>query len=597
MIGIDEITIRNFMSFGDYDTTIKISDLKSCLLTGEVITDQDDNVEMDSNGAGKSALVNAILWCLFGRTMHSASPGDKVINWFSKKGCYVCIKMLNGDKVIRTRKEKDGHDDLLLIKNGEDVSLGTNKMQQAELNRQLNLDYTLFCGSVFFAQYSKPWMEMSPTARKSALEREFRIDRMQLYADIAKKRGAATEGEQDKLRTQVNQKQLHINQLSEEIKELEAASSTFDSDKQRRVAEAEELLGRFVASRDAIIVPDIEDLKAKWEAIGKIEKILSQKQQGIFKLEAQRRQIENDITYQENLIRKWNNKVGICSECEQQVSSEYVSGKTHDPEAKKESLRQQREMVELAIGREKSKLDEARNQLEARKPQKTVQSAMQDKAEWDRRNRNVVSQQKTIEDIKAEENHYAQSIQRLKGRIDESQKAIGELLTRLKRLDIIVLHWNYIYKLYSDRRKLKAQVLCEYIPILNERIAYYLSRFGTKLRIEFTDGLGVKSNYWDYDFFCGGERKRVDVAMMLAMFDLHTILYGRQSNILVLDEVDGRLDPRGAKSLADIVRNELSEKADTILVISHRMDMRGALASEIRIRKENDLSTVKEILR
>ena len=44
MIEIDEITIRNFQSFGDIPVTIKLSDLASCLVTGEVI-DAEDNEE------------------------------------------------------------------------------------------------------------------------------------------------------------------------------------------------------------------------------------------------------------------------------------------------------------------------------------------------------------------------------------------------------------------------------------------------------------------------------------------------------------------------------------------------------------------------
>jgi AAA15 family ATPase/GTPase len=56
MIDIKSITLRNFLSYGDYDTTLEFEDLKSCLIVGDRDGDPDR-----SNAVGKSSLVNAIL--------------------------------------------------------------------------------------------------------------------------------------------------------------------------------------------------------------------------------------------------------------------------------------------------------------------------------------------------------------------------------------------------------------------------------------------------------------------------------------------------------------------------------------------------------
>lgn len=600
MIEIEAITIRNFQSFGDTPTTVKLSDLKSCLITGEV-EQHDDNDEVsdgdESNGVGKSSFTNAILWALTGKTMHSENPGDHVINYFNGKDCNVILRLKNNDVIERSRKGKDGHDDLLYHKNGEDVSLGTTKMQQAELYKSLNFDYIMFRGSAFFAQYAKPWLEMSSITRKEALEREFHIDRMQLYADVAKENSKEIESEQSKIRTTINGKQLSIHNLTHEMEAMANASASFDADKKNKIIEAKSTLARLEESRDSIIITNIDELRSKWDAIAKIEQILLKKREAIYELESQKRQVANDIVYQDGLIKKWVGKAGICTSCEQPITSEYVGIKTDTPSKKKLELSKQLTEITSNIEQDKQKLSIAQQQLDTKKPTKTIASATQDKKEWDRRNQNVLAQLRNIAAIEAEENHYQQAIDRIKIKIVDIQSDINTYLEQLKKLDISILHWNYIYKAYSDRRKIKSYVLCDYIPYLNERIAYYLDRFKMKLRIEFTDGLGVRSNYWDYNFFCGGERKRVDIAMMLAMFDLHTVMYGRQCNIIVLDEVDGRLDRKGAKLLVDIVKNDLTAKVDTVLVISHRSDMRGVFDSEIRIKKDGDISYIKEILR
>ena len=77
------------------------------------------------------------------------------------------------------------------MKDGDEINvtsdtLGTAKLQQAELNRTFDLDWDLLCGSMFFNQYSKPWMEMADGTRKKAIERALHVDRFEYRAKVAK---------------------------------------------------------------------------------------------------------------------------------------------------------------------------------------------------------------------------------------------------------------------------------------------------------------------------------------------------------------------------------------------------------------------------
>lgn len=578
------------MSFGNYDTSIRLDSLRSCLLTGQIVgTDNKNEDEDESNGSGKSSFVNAILWCLFGKTMHSENPGDKVINWVTKQDCIVRITFKNDDTLTRTRKGIDGHDEVLYHKaGGADISLGTNAMQQKELNRLLNLDYAIFRGSVFFAQYGKSWMEMSDPKRREALEREFHLDRIQLYADYAKERKQAVEQEQEKLRIKITTAQHTITTLQNEIKELTNAAETFDSDKASQLEYAQTRLVELELERDKIIIPDIKALKAKWMIITKAYDLLAQKQGQIEQLEAQYRQSKNDVTQQELIIRKWAGKANKqCQECERPIDAEYITSKTTTPQERIANLTDALTKLMKTIQEQRQAVATARVKLETKQPTQTVREAEAEQREWQRRDQAVSQHKLLIVSINNTENKYNQSIDRINSKIEATQKIVNETIDGMRVFDVDILHWNYIYKVYSDRRKIKGRILQEFIPYLNNRINYYLDRFGMKLRIEFTDGMGVRSNFWTYEFFCGGERKRVDVAIMLAMFDLHNEIYGKQCNIIVLDEVDGRLDKKGARLLVDIIRNDIANKVDSVLVISHRLDMRGALESEIKIQKDS----------
>ena len=202
MLELESVSFKNFMSYGDYLTTIELSNLSQCLIVGEVAGEEDsqelydtqefveDKSRIKSNGAGKSCIPNAIMWCLFGKTMHSANPGDKVINFYTGKDCSVTIRLKSGDTITRTRNT-DGKNELIYVKDGDENkfnadTLSTIKNQQAQLNRIFNLDWDLFCGSAFFTQYGKPWLEMADQSRKKAIERILHVDRFSYYASVAK---------------------------------------------------------------------------------------------------------------------------------------------------------------------------------------------------------------------------------------------------------------------------------------------------------------------------------------------------------------------------------------------------------------------------
>jgi DNA repair exonuclease SbcCD ATPase subunit len=165
----------------------------------------------------------------------------------------------------------------------------------------------------------------------------------------------------------------------------------------------------------------------------------------------------------------------------------------------------------------------------------------------------------------------------------------------IERYESLNRHCAYIGNAYTDRRKIKSFVFAEHVPFINSRLNHYLDVFGLDVKIELTESLGVTSNFWSYDFQSGGERKRTDVAFMLAAFDFHEQVYGRQCNILVLDEVDGRLDDDGIDSLINIIKNELANRVETILIVSHRDLMKDVFSREIKVTRNSRFSTLEVI--
>lgn len=598
MIEIESIRIRNFRSFGDYDTVIKVDDLGPCLITGSVNDGSIDDPDKRSNGAGKSSIIDAILWCLFGRTSTRHNPGDRVINKFVGKDCIVELNFKNGDKLRRTRN-CDGHNDLILEKSGGDVSLGTNRMEQERLNRLFDLDWDIFTGSTLFSQHGRSWMEMSDVKRKEALEREFHIDKIQVYADVAKERANKVKQEQAKLNARIDGLASNLESIKSQIARYKELSSKFESDKIDKKKKTKEHLDYLHDRRNSIELPDLDKIRKSWDLYRQVESKVSEKRDYLHDLRKSKRNAEVEADSLNNFVNKWKRLEGkLCHACEQPIPDSHVKSKIDEPLNKIEEYKGEISDLDGKIKSCEQLIRKAEEALKSKKPSMTISEAKSQHEELAKLDKQIEYYNSLISQIGDEKNHYEENLKDLETNKTDCGEKINQDKKKLGQFDKILLHINYVHRAYSDRRKIKSYMLSEYIPYLNNRIEHYSNRFKLDLSIKFTNALGIKSDMWDYEEFSGGERKRFDVALMLAIFDLHILMYGRNCNVIVFDEIDGRLDPLGAEIFVDIIRSDFAEKADSIFVISQRPDIRGTLPSEIRVVREEDrMSKVTEILK
>jgi DNA repair exonuclease SbcCD ATPase subunit len=586
------------MSYGDYDNYLELDNLGQCLITGEVTGDEKSafdesgsSVIKKSNGAGKSTIPNVILWALFGRTMHSANPGDKVINWFTGKDCVAKLTFKNGDHIIRTRNA-EGLNELSFIKDGEEFSssvLSTSKNQQAELNKAFNLDWELLCGSMFFNQYSKPWMEMADQTRKKAIERVLHVDRFEYRSKVAKAKCDKLDSEVKKLRNKIEEYNRNKLRLANEITRITEARDRFDTNRQERVATIIDSANAALAKRDLIALPDLEKLQSKWDVIYKIKKKIEDMQTTANTSSTKIATIEGTISSIRQRIKAWKDKSGkSCGLCEQSVPATHTAAKIEPLQAeldkKLAEMAEERDILDSSL----EKISSAKKLLTDKTPELTISNARDIYKQWEMYDNEYKRLLKSADRVAVETNPHedtlAETIE-LSEKCDEDvKKAEGEI----ERVEYLNRHFNYIYKAWNDRTKIKSFVFHEHIPYINRRLKHYLDVFGLDIQVELTPALGITSNMWGYEFESGGERKRTDVAFMLAMFNFHEQMYGRQSNVLVLDEVDGRLDDDGIDSLINVIKNDLADKVETVMVISHRDMMHDTFPRELCIRRAGD---------
>jgi len=605
MIELDSVTFKNFMSYGDYRTTIELANLDQCLIVGEIQEESESPYAEDfdknrSNGAGKSCIPNAILWCLFGKTMHSASPGDKVVNYYSGKDCTVTVKFKNGDSVTRTRNT-DGKNELIYVKDGDEnqttgATLSTVRNQQSELERAFNLDWELFCGSAFFTQYGRPWLEMADNTRKKAIERILHVDRFSYYAAVAKDKCAVIDSD-----SVINSKKLeiidnNIQSFESEILKIKESTESYEDKRKQRIDNCNSLIKQEILNRDSIDLLDLDKLQKKWDLIVQVNNKICTLQEQVNSKTIALSSVAAEAGIINNKIELWEEKSGnVCMECEQEIPYSHTNDKIEVLRQQLNDYNSNIKSINAEISKLKKTISDVQELLENKKPSTTVVEAKSLHDQCERCDKEIDRLKKQIEDIQCEDNPHTGTANSMQEQINSLNEEKKEIKKDVGRNAILHSHYNYIYKVYNDRSKIKSYVFEEHIPYINDRLKHYLEVFGLDVQISLTKSLSISSNMWGYEFQSGGERKRTDVAFMLAMFDLHEQMYGRQCNVLVLDEVDGRMDDDGIESLINIIKNDLSSRIESILIISHRNMMQDVFPKELLVKRSNRFSVVESI--
>jgi DNA repair exonuclease SbcCD ATPase subunit len=594
MIEIQNISWRNFMSYGDEVSSLDLANLGQVLITGEIEDDTQDGIKK-SNGSGKSTIPNVILWVLFGRTMHSASPGDSVINYYTGKECWAKITFKNGDSITRTRGTKS-HNELIYMKNGEEQSLSTGKNLQQLLNKDLSLDWELFTNSAFFTQYGKSWLEMADNSRKKALERILRVDRFANYASAAKQSAEKAENKLSKYNTIIETKQKAISNLRNTIAKNELLKSNFENNKRIRLESIKLSIQKSETAIAELKEPDIEKLTQTWDVFNKIAQRIESLKNNNNDCLRNIKIKESAISERHSKIENWQKKKGQqCLTCQQLVDVEHVQQHIEPIIAEKEQLEAELNDLKSKFKTASDSISEAESKLITKKPKITIREAKSIINEINTLKESIERDQKWYDNVDNETNPYLENLDSTNDNITTEEELIQKANEDRGEHEFLYKHYTFIQKAYSDRNRIKSYVFREHIPFINQRLNHYLEMMNLHIRINLTENLGLDSNLWGYDFQSGGERKRTDVAFMLAAFDFHEMMYGRQSNILVLDEVDGRMDDDGIDGLINIIKQELASKAETILIVSHRNQMHDVFDKEIKVIKSDNTSRIKQM--
>ena len=632
-----ELSIDNFLTIRNVSVNL---DNKGLVLVEGV----NEEEGFDSNGAGKSTIYSeAIAWCLFGETIRGYT-GDAVVNKFVKKNTRVRLAIYDGEtkyEIIRHRKHSDFKNMVVLMRDGKAVTAKSDKDTTKTIEDILQMDFLSFTNSVLFGQgISKMFSSATDGDQKKILERMLRISIFRSMQDQAKLHSSEVSSVMAQL---LVDRSALLGRKANSMKTLDDLQDKEANLHARVTARIEELNHKIhenvIESRktqllEATLMNDVNELKFLLpplendiRAFDIIQTRKNELDKKILEISLRLGDAENDLEYTTNRIKDIHSRKDVpafCESCGQplpksdshniegvlanldftkkakkklikelQATSEEISTEWHNVI---EQLEGKQELLET----KQDLLDEIRN----------LEHDLKDARESTKRlSKELADIQKQIKEQEALlATTYTPLIESTIQDIKDIEAQLDDLVTQLKTLESKKEKYDFWVSACGNGG-IKSVLLDSVTPFLNTRANYYLSKLaGTSMEVKFTTQTELKSGEKrdkfsvevrnvhggeDYKGNSGGEKRRIDIAVNMALQDLVNSRSNKRIDFLVYDEAYEGLDPIGCEAVIDLLR-EKSQEVGSIFVITHNPYFKELFEKSIRIVKSGGETRVYE---
>jgi DNA repair exonuclease SbcCD ATPase subunit len=616
---------KNIFSLGHISVSLR--DRGLTLVTGY------SEDEGSSNGAGKSSLANkGILWCLYGETA-GGLRADAVLNRHGKRKGSACMTFegVDGDE-YRVTRERPAQ--LILEREGKDVSAKLAKDTQVMIDRALGIDFKTFVQTSFFGQgRNLSYPSLTPKEQKAVLEQILPMEEVDKWATYADAKFKVVSKLVEEAKNDESHANVGINILTTRLTAAITQAQAFHADTAGLIQSIERRMEN--------IGEEFEDERLKLEILQKqIEKVnpddinLKLKQM----LEVSAHLVDKVIPAAEETLY-----TARSSQSQWQTRYEYLSKEYETLEsatACPTCLRpfEDTDGVKQRIQHTNTLIEEAKNNLllcgDAIKHYHKALSDAQRDAETSREAVMNLSQVLSSHEMaKAETAHLTERIanatkmlvrekEAAQNRVNpyDSTRAeieheltiaemeklnastkVGSLLGEYEHLD----YWRGVYS-----KELKLKLFEDACPFLDARTAYHMANLrNEQIHVEFTTIRRLATgkvkeefnvNVWSetggtgFDSLSGGEQQMVSFACGLALADLSSSISSGASGFLILDEPFSELDGRNSEAIVDYLTGSLGSGKSTVFLISNEETLKGLVSNRIHVVKSRGVSNVQE---
>lgn len=615
----EHLSICNFLSIQNAE--IDLNNRGFVLISG-INESADDNAQ--SNGSGKTAIWEALMWALTGDTLRGTKD---VANNKINDGTVVAVKFVVDDKHYSVLRAKDNSVYKTALKievDGKDES-GKGIRDTEKILSELLPDLTAeLLGSVVILGQGLPqrFTNNTPSGRKEVLEKLSRSDYMieDIKARIENRKikiideqltainkqlakcEAIIETNTGKLQLLSAAVQIDTKQLSDKLTTLNAERDERQEKLSALTAQSKDFADRLKAY--SLTLPQIKEDGANaitqntWQYSDSIKA-------------AEKALTDTAVLYETTRAEcaRLDSIGDVCPTC----------GRATDSTVKADTADAHKRLAELTELLASCKTELQRVRDEKANAEKEIRERYN--AEWSQvksEYTDTLNLQKTVENDIA---NIRKWLERVDKEIAETSSAISAAETRKqcfeddkqnaenvikseqekqerlqKSLDVwqerLAVNRKFSTAVARDFRGVLLSGLIEYI---DKRVKHYAKivfhndgvRFGLS-----GNNISIRLNDKEYESLSSGERHKIDIITQFAIRDMMCEYLGFSSNILVLDEIFDTLDFRGCGQIVDLLTSELRD-VQSVFVVTHRKDLSIPYDTEITVKKAmNGISTV-----
>ena len=569
MIVFTSLKFKNFLSTGNTWTDIKLDKSKSTLIVGQ-------------NGAGKSTMLDAIAFGLFGKP-HRNINKPQLVNTINNKNCVVEVSFVIGKsqyKIVRGIKPNVFE----IWKNGDMINQSSHSKEYQKILEQniLKLNHKSFHQIVVLGSSSfVPFMQLPAQHRRDVIEDLLDINVFSKMNSLLKEKTTTL---RDKMKDLSFKFDVESNKITTQKKYISDIKALNNSEKEKKDIRIKKLSTEVKDLQDenANLSQEVEEKqKPLEEELNKVH----DKRQSIVQYQAQFRQqmsqvVKDSKFYEDN---------ETCPTCSQDISNELRSSKLADSKAKAKELKDAMDHAFEKSTDIQTNIDRITDELTGvRSKQSDIHS----------NNQAITRIQNEIRNLETELNQTG-DLESAKEELEAMQNIANEFNMSKFQLNDEYAYNNVMSEMLKDTG-IKTKIIKQYIPVINKLVNKYLQILDFYVHFDLDESFTetIRSRHRDqfsYDSFSEGEKQRIDLALLFTWRMIAKMKNSISTNLLLLDETfDSSLDHDGVENLMKILHS-LDENSNTF-IISHKGDiLDGKFKDKIEFVKEKNFSKIKDL--
>ena len=583
MIKIKNLTVMNFMSVGNVTQAVDFEQDQLTLVLGENL-DQGGDDSGSRNGTGKTTIINALSYALYGQALTNIRR-ENLINKINSKNMLVTVNFEKNGTDYRIERGRKPNVLKFYVNDREqeaadlDESQGDSRKTQESISELLGMSHTMFKHIVALNTYTEPFLSLKAADQREVIEQLLGITLLSEKAEVLKEEVKNTKDSITQENAVIDANKASNERIKQTIDSLVLKQKAWASKKEEELKGIETAIKHLHSldvdveledhARLKIWTANSDSLKSlnKEKATG--ESLLSQAQKSVERLEKEKKRTLDHTCHacgqelhdskQEEMIAKINADLEGAYANELKIAEELVA--TID---KIDSIGD--------IGPRPSVFYDK------------IEDAYEHKNNLDNLHNQYLSKNDEIDP-------YQEQIEEL------ARTALQEIdFSQVETLNKLKDHQDFLLKLLTNKDSfIRKKIIDQNLAYLNQRLSHYLEAIGLPHQVAFQNDLTVEITQLgqdlDFDNLSRGERNRLILSMSWAFRDMWENLY-QPINLLFIDElIDSGMDAAGVENALAILKKMGRERGKNIYLISHKDELIGRVNNVLKVIKEDGFTS------